>query len=88
MHTDENSVLCVNMHTMDVTVQYTGLSLDCQVSIGHTYVHVPISLGKQPQQQFIIIATIVLVWFPDPSTKPRTDPRGRVWANDLLYGRS
>ena len=34
-------------------------------------------LGKQPQQQFIIIA-IMLVWFPDPSINLRTDPRGRV----------
>jgi len=25
MHTDEKSVLCVNMHTIDVTVQYTGV---------------------------------------------------------------
>ena len=25
-------------------------------------------------------ASALLVWFPDPSLKLRTDPRGRVWA--------
>jgi len=45
MHTDEKSVLCVNTHTIDVTVQYTGLSLDRQVSISHTYVHVHVPIS-------------------------------------------
>jgi len=31
-------------------------------------------------------ASALLVWFPDPSLKLRTDPRGRVWANDLPFG--
>jgi len=48
-----------------------------------------VTLGKDQQHNLTCsqyrnnYVHMIVVWFPDPSIKPRTDPRGKVWANDL-----